>query len=75
MTAYIGFHHDNNNAYEVRLENKFHNTGLNSLYFSLGADSGYSFNGLYAGLTFNYQAGAAINSYNEFIDFRSNKVP
>jgi hypothetical protein len=36
-----------------RMEEKYHNVAT-SLYFSLGAESGYSFNGLYAGLTFNY---------------------
>jgi hypothetical protein len=39
-------------------ENIYHNSNINSLYFSLGAASGYSFNGIYSGLTFNYQAGS-----------------
>jgi hypothetical protein len=57
--AYLHLHGESG-AYEVSLENKYHNDVMNSLYFSLGASSGYSVNGIYAGLTFNYQTGAHL---------------
>jgi len=45
---------DAEGAYEVRMENKKHHETISSLYFSLGAATGYSVNGLYSGLSFNY---------------------
>jgi hypothetical protein len=65
MTAFVHLQ-GTNDAFEVRLENKHHNEVLNNLYFSLGANSGYSVNGLYAGLSFNYQTGAHLQTYEDF---------
>jgi len=55
-------------------ENIYHNSAIDSLYFSLGAAAGYSFNGMYSGLTFNYQTGAHLQTSDDFMSHFMGKV-
>jgi len=57
----------------IFMNNKVHNLG-SSLMFSLGAPYGYSVNGLYADLTFNYVAGSAFANNDGFENWFNSKV-
>lgn len=61
----------------IQIDGVEHNSGLEKLAFSFGAQQGYSVNGLYADVQFNWAAGAyATTDYNTYSDwFATNVAP